>query len=73
MLPILLDGTAEFDGSLARLEAIAVLDELCARVSGVRLADDYAPDPNPVFWANGHRSLRAVLTPATGGPLTRSR
>ena len=49
--------------SLARLEAIAVLDELCARVSGVRLADDYAPDPNPVFWANGHRSLRAVLTP----------
>ena len=57
--------------SLARLEAIAVLDELCARVSGIRLADDYAPDPNPVFWANGHRSLRAVLTPATGAPLTR--
>ena len=48
--------------SLARLEAIAVLDELCARVSGVRLADDYEPDPNPVFWANGHRSLRAVLS-----------
>jgi cytochrome P450 len=49
--------------SLARLEAIAVLDELCTRVSTVRLADDYEPDPNPVFWANGHRSLRAVLTP----------
>jgi cytochrome P450 len=49
--------------SLARLEAIAVLEELCARVSAVRLADDYEPDPNPVFWANGHRSLRAVLTP----------
>jgi hypothetical protein len=29
----------------------------------LRLADDYAPDPNPVFWANGHRSLPAVLTP----------
>ena len=30
----------------------------------LRLADDYVPDPNPVFWANGHRSLPAVLTPS---------
>ena len=49
--------------SLARLEAIAVLDEVCERVATLRLADDYVPDPNPVFWANGHRSLPAVLTP----------
>ena len=50
--------------SLARLEAIAVLDEVCERVATLRLADDYVPDPNPVFWANGHRSLPAVLTPS---------
>jgi len=50
--------------TLARLEASAVLDEMCARVAGLRLADGYEPDPNPVFWANGHRSLPVVLTPA---------
>jgi cytochrome P450 len=49
--------------SLARLEAAAVLDELCDGVRALRLADDYVPDPNPVFWANGHRSLPVVLTP----------
>ena len=50
--------------SLARLEAAAVLDELCARVDAMRLADDYVPDLNPVFWAHGHRSLPVVITPA---------
>ncbi len=50
--------------SLARLEAAAVVEELCERVSSLRLVDDYLPDPNPVFWANGHRSLPAVLTPS---------
>jgi cytochrome P450 len=49
--------------SLARLEAIAVVESLAPRVRAIRLADDYAPDPNPVFWANGHRSLRVVVTP----------
>jgi cytochrome P450 len=49
--------------SLARLEAAAVIEEFCERVRALRLADDYVPDPNPVFWANGHRSLPAVLTP----------
>lgn len=49
--------------SLARLEAAAVVEELCERVGSLRVADDYAPDPNPVFWANGHRSLLVVLTP----------
>jgi cytochrome P450 len=51
--------------SLARLEAAAVIEELCERVGTLRLADDYVPDPNPVFWANGHRSLPTVLTPST--------
>lgn len=51
--------------SLARLEAAAVIEELCERVESLRLADDYEPDPNPVFWAKGHRSLPAVLTPST--------
>jgi cytochrome P450 len=50
--------------SLARLEATAVLDEVCERIGSLRLADDYVPDPNPVFWANGHRSLPVVLTPS---------
>ena len=50
--------------SLARLEAVAVLEELCPRIETLRLADDYVPDPNPVFWANGHRSLRVVVEPA---------
>jgi cytochrome P450 len=49
--------------SLARLEALAVLEEFCVRVRALRLSDDYVPDPNPVFWANGHRSLPVVLEP----------
>jgi cytochrome P450 len=49
--------------SLARLEALAVLEEFCVRVRALRLSDDYEPDPNPVFWANGHRSLPVVLEP----------
>lgn len=53
--------------SLARLEATAVLEEVCDRVAAMRLADDFVPDPNPVFWAHGHRSLRVVLTPAGTG------
>ena len=49
--------------SLARLEAAAVLEELLGRVEAIRLADDFTPDPNPVFWAHGHRSLPVVLSP----------
>jgi cytochrome P450 len=51
--------------SLARLESAAVLEELCARVSAFRLVDGFVPEPNPVFWANGHRTLPVVLTPVT--------
>ena len=38
-----------------------MLEEMCARVDAIRLADDFTPDPNPVFWAHGHRSMRVVL------------
>jgi cytochrome P450 len=49
--------------SLARLEAVAVLQELLGRVEAIGLADDFTPEPNPVFWAHGHRSLPVALTP----------
>ena len=47
--------------TLARLEAVAVLDALCPRVGSFRLVDGFRPVPNPVFWALGHRSLPVVL------------
>jgi cytochrome P450 len=50
--------------SLARLETVAVLEAFCERVASFRLIDDFQPEPNPVFWANGHRRLPALLTPA---------
>jgi cytochrome P450 len=51
--------------SLARLETAAVLEELCARVSAFRLIDGFVPEPNPVFWANGHRTPPVELTRTT--------
>ncbi|HEY7135247.1 MAG TPA: cytochrome P450 [Acidimicrobiia bacterium] len=48
--------------TLARLEAAAVIEALCDRVSSLRLVEGFAPEPNPVFWALGHRRLPAVLT-----------
>jgi cytochrome P450 len=50
--------------SLARLETVAVLEAFCDRVAAFRLTDDFKPEPNPVFWANGHRRLPAFLTPS---------
>ena len=50
--------------TLARLEAVTLLEALCDRVAAIRLVDGFEPVPNPVFWALGHRSLPAVLTPA---------
>ncbi|MDI2129366.1 cytochrome P450 [Yinghuangia seranimata] len=49
--------------ALARTQALAVLAELCDQVLELRLVDDFVPDPSPVFWANGHRTLPCVLTP----------
>jgi cytochrome P450 len=51
--------------SLARLETVATLEAFCERVVAFRLIDNFEPEPNPVFWAHGHRRLPAVLTPAT--------
>jgi len=50
--------------TLARLEAVAMLEALASRVAGLELVDGFEPAPNPVFWANGHRRLQALLTPA---------
>jgi cytochrome P450 len=47
--------------SLARMEAIVTIEELCRAVRSMRLADDFVEQPNPVFWALGHRSLPVVL------------
>jgi hypothetical protein len=46
---------------LARMEAQVAVETLLARVSGMSLAPGYALDLNPVFWANGPRTLRVVL------------
>jgi cytochrome P450 len=50
--------------TLARLEAVAMLQTLASRVAGLELVDGFEPAPSPVFWANGHRRLQALLTPA---------
>jgi cytochrome P450 len=50
--------------TLARLEAVAMLEALRSRVTEVALLDGFVPEPNPVFWANGHRRLPATLTAA---------
>jgi cytochrome P450 len=50
--------------TLARLEAVAMLEALTRRVAAVSLVDGFVPEPSPVFWANGHRRLPATLAPA---------
>jgi cytochrome P450 len=50
--------------TLARLEAVALLDALTSRVAAIAVVDGFAPEPNPVFWANGHRRLAATLQAA---------
>ncbi len=50
--------------TLARLEAVALLEEFCRRVESFHPVDGFVPEPNPVFWALGHQALPAVLTPA---------
>lgn len=48
--------------TLARLEAVSMLEALLARVSGLALVDGFVAQPNPVFWAHGHRTLPVKLT-----------
>src|SRR5262245_1075059 len=50
--------------ALARLETLAFLEALFARVAAFRLAPGSVPEPNPVFWANGWRSLVVELEEA---------
>jgi cytochrome P450 len=50
--------------TLARLEAVVMLEALTSRVADVALVDGFVAEPNPVFWANGHRRLPATLVPA---------
>ncbi|NUU21556.1 MAG: cytochrome P450, partial [Streptomycetaceae bacterium] len=50
--------------ALARTETMAVLEQMCDQVAAFRLADDFVPQPNPVFWAAGHRSLPCLMEPA---------
>jgi len=50
--------------SLARMEAVVAVDVLCDAVASMRLVDGFVPQPNPVFWALGHRSLPMILESA---------
>ena len=50
--------------SLARMEAVVALDVFCDVVASFRLVDGFVPEPNPVFWALGHRSLPVVVARA---------
>jgi cytochrome P450 len=50
--------------SLARMEAIVALDAFCDAIASFRLVDGFVPEPNPVFWALGHRALPVHVTPA---------
>jgi cytochrome P450 len=49
---------------LARLETRVALETCLARVAQLELAPGYVWDPNPVFWAQGPRSLRVRLRAA---------
>jgi len=50
--------------ALARLETMALLESFCERVASFALVPDAVPEPNPVFWAFGYRSLVVTLEPA---------
>lgn len=52
--------------SLARLEAVAMLETFCAQVEAFSPIDGYEFDANPVFWALGPRSLPVMLVPRGG-------
>jgi hypothetical protein len=43
---------------------VVALDVLCDAVAAFRPVDGFVPEPNPVFWALGHRSLPVTVEPA---------
>jgi cytochrome P450 len=47
--------------SLARMEARLLLGSFLDAVSTFALIDNFVPEPNPVFWALGHRTLPVRL------------
>jgi cytochrome P450 len=47
--------------SLARMEGIVALDVFCDAVAAFRPVEGFVPEPNPVFWALGHRSLPVTV------------
>jgi cytochrome P450 len=47
--------------SLARMEAIVALEVFCDAVASFRPVEGFVPEPNPVFWALGHRSLPVIV------------
>jgi len=49
--------------ALARLEACLATNALLDRIDAMAFAPGYAPDLNPVVWANGPQTLRARLSP----------
>jgi cytochrome P450 len=49
--------------SLARMEARLLLGAFLEAVRTFALVDDFVAQPNPVFWALGHRSLPVRLEP----------
>jgi cytochrome P450 len=49
--------------ALARMEACLATTALLDRVAAMSFAPSYAPDLNPVIWANGPWTLRVTLTP----------
>ena len=50
--------------SLARMEARLMLGSFLDAVASFRLVEEFVPEPNPVFWALGHRRLPVRLTAA---------
>jgi cytochrome P450 len=47
--------------SLARMEGVVALDVFCDVVAAFHPVDGFVPQPNPVFWALGHRSFPVVV------------
>jgi cytochrome P450 len=50
--------------SLARMEAIVALEVFCDAVASFTPVPGFVPEPNPVFWALGHRSLPVTVVAA---------
>jgi hypothetical protein len=43
------------------MEGVVALDVFCDAVAAFHPIAGFVPEPNPVFWALGHRSLPVVV------------